>query len=125
MHELQATLSSFDATPEQRAAAREELANLLKSPAGQARGPTRDERPARAAIEPMPRIVRPAENPRAYAPPVAHVDVTVPSRPIVVPQSGAIAAPEGRFAIDPRSGTVLHEIPGGYVDPRTGLLVPR
>jgi hypothetical protein len=27
--------------------------------------------------------------------------------------------------VDPRTGAVLHEIPGGYVDPRTGQVTPR
>jgi hypothetical protein len=125
MHELQQVLMARDSTAAQRGAAREELANLLKSPAGQARGPTRDEKPARAAIEPVPRIVRPAENPRIFSPPIAHIEVVVPPKPLVLPGSGAIAAPDARFAVDPRSGAVLHEIPGGYVDPRTGQVVPR
>jgi hypothetical protein len=125
MHELQAVLSARDSTAAEREAAREELANLLKSPAGQARGRTPGEKPPRAAIEPFPRIVRPAENPSVSAPGVAHVDVVTPPKPIVSPQSGAVATPSGRFAIDPRSGSVLHEVPGGYVDPKSGQFVPR
>jgi hypothetical protein len=125
MRELQSVLGNRDATAAQRASAREELSNLLKSPAGQARARAPDERPARAAIEPLQGIVKPAVNPLIVQPPVAHVEVTVPPRVLVVPQSGAVAAPSGGFAIDPRSGAVLHEIPGGYVDPRTGQFTPR
>jgi hypothetical protein len=128
MHELQAVLSSRESTPAQREAARGELSSLLKSPAGQARGPTPDEkptRPARAAIDPFPRIVKPAESPPiGPAPPVAHIEVVVPPKPIVLP-SGSVALPANRFAIDPRTGAVLHEIPGGYIDPRTGQVTPR
>jgi hypothetical protein len=39
--------------------------------------------------------------------------------------SGAVTMPTDRFAIDPRTGSVLHEIPGGFVDPRTGHVTPR
>lgn len=124
MRELQGVLGARDSTAAQREAAREELANLLRSPAGQSRPHSADEKPARAAIEPYPGVVRPAANPRASAPGVATMDVVVPPKPIIAP-SGAVAAPSGRFAIDPRTGMVLHEIPGGYVDPRTGQVVPR
>ena len=128
MRELQSVLGNRDATAAQRESAREELSNLLTSPAGQARGRTPDEkpaRPARGAIVPLQGIVKPAENPLVAEPPVAHVEVIVPPKPLVIPQSGAVAAPSGRFAIDPRTGAVLHEIPGGYVDPRTGQVTPR
>jgi hypothetical protein len=128
MHELQAVLNARDATPAQRAAAREELAGLLKSPAAQRRAPARDEKPAppaRNAIDPLPRFVRPADNPRASAPPVAQVEIVPPPKPLVVPQTGAVTSPSNRFAVDPRTGAVLHEIPGGYVDPTTGQVVPR
>jgi hypothetical protein len=128
MRELQSVLGNRDATAAQRESAREELSNLLKSPAGQARGRTADEKPARApraAIEPLPSMVKPAENPLVVQPPVAHVEVIVPPKAIVIPQSGAVAAPSGRFAVDPRTGAVLHEIPGGYIDPRTGQVTPR
>jgi hypothetical protein len=128
MHELQLTIGSREATPAQREAAREELSGLLKSPAGQARGPTPDEkplRPAHAPLDPLPPIVKPLprapENPAA---PVAHVDVVVPPKPLVLP-SGSVVTPSERFAIDPRTGAVLHEIPGGYIDPRTGQVTPR
>jgi hypothetical protein len=127
MHELQLLIGSREATPAQREAAREELSGLLKSPAGQARGPTVDEkpvRPAHAPLDPFPAIVKPlprmAPNPAA---PVAHVEVITPSKPLVLP-SGSVTTPSEHFAVDPRTGAVLHAIPGGYVDPRTGQVTP-
>jgi hypothetical protein len=127
MRELQGVIGSRDASSAQREAAREELSRLLKSPAGQARK-SRDEkpvRPARAAIDPYPGVVKPAEAPAASAPPLARMEVVVPPKLLVTPGSGAAIVPSGRFAIDPRTGSVLHEIPGGYIDPRTGQFVPR
>jgi hypothetical protein len=128
MHELQLLIDSREATPAQREAARKELSGLLKSPAGQARGPTPDEkpvRPAHAPLDPLPPIVKPLPRaPANPAAPVAHVDVVAPPKPLVLP-SGSVAAPSGHFAVDPRTGAVLHEIPGGYVDPRTGQVTPR
>ena len=128
MRELQEVMRSDAATPAQREAAREELSKLLKSPAGQERGRTRDEKPARtprAAIEPFGPIVKPAPNPAIIVPGVAHTDVVIPPRPFVIPLTGAVAAPSANVAIDPRTGHVLHETPYGYVDPRTGQFVPR
>ncbi len=130
MRELQQVIIARGSTLAQREAAREELAGLLKSPAGRARGPTPDEkpvRPARAAIDPYPSVVAPVNV--APAPPpasgVAHVDVMIPPKPVVIQQSGTAISSSGRFAIDPRTGNVLHESGAGYVDPRTGQFVPR
>jgi hypothetical protein len=128
MRELQLILIDRDSTAPQREAAREELSSLLKSPAGQARGRTPGEKPARAAIVPFPGVVKPAPSlvaPSLPAPGVAHVEVIEPPKRLVVPQTGAALVPTPRFAIDPRTGSVLHEIPGGYIDPRTGQVVPR
>lgn len=134
MRELQAAIRAPSSTLVEREAAREELAGLLKSPAGQRRGRTPDERPprpARAAIEPFPSVVKPLP-PRAAAVPspppspgIAHVEVIEPPKPAIDPRTGSVAAPAGRFATDPRTGNVLHEVPGGYVDPRTGQFIPR
>jgi len=128
MHELQLLIGSREASPEQREAARQELSGLLKSPAGQARGPTPDEkplRPAHAPLEPLPAMVKPLPRmPANPAAPVAHIEVVTPPKPLVLP-SGALVTPSERFAVDPRTGAVLHEIPGGYVDPRTGQVTPR
>jgi hypothetical protein len=130
MKALQATLASADSSPAQREAAREELAGLLKSPAGQARGRSRDERPPRAAIDPFPSIVRPgiAPTPITVVPPpggVARLEVVDPPKVIVDPRTGSAAPQVGGFAIDPRTGSVLHETPGGFVDPKTGRVIPR
>ena len=130
MKALQQTLSSTETTAAQREAAREELSGLLKSPAGQAKGRSRDEKPARAAVEPFPSIMRSgvAPTPVAVVPPpggVARLEVVDPPRVVVDPRTGTAAPQVGGFAIDPRSGSVLHETPGGFVDPKTGRLVPR
>lgn len=128
MRELQAIIGSRESTAAQREAARKELSGLLKSPAGQARGPTRDEkptRPARAAIEPLPSMVKPAEGKMPSAPPLAHVEVVSPPKIMVIPGTGAATTPSAGFAVNPRTGAILHEIPGGYVDPRTGQVIPR
>jgi hypothetical protein len=128
MRELQQIIVDRESTAPQRESAREELSSLLKSPAGQARGRTRDERPARAAIDPFPSVVKPASPPAASTVPpagVATVEVIEPPKRLVVPQTGAVLVPSSRFAIDPRTGTVLHEIPGGFIDPRTGQVIPR
>ena len=127
MHQLQLVIGSRDATAAQREAAREELSGLLKSPAGQVRGPTPGEKPVRAhaPLEPLPASVKAlAPSPSAPNVPTARVEVVVPPKPLVLP-SGSVAMPGDRFAVDPRTGAVLHEIPGGYVDPRTGRVTPR
>ena len=132
MRELQAAIRGPDSTMAQREAAREELAGLLKSPAGRDRTTPQEARkvPAvRAAIDPYPSLVRPlppigATNPAPSG--VARLEVVPsPAPPAVNPRTGAPALPSGPFAIDPTTGGVLHAVPGGYVDPRTGQLVPR
>jgi hypothetical protein len=131
MRELQLVIIDRDSTAPQREAAREELSSLLKSPAGQARGRTPDEkpaRPARAAIEPFPSVVKPTPplvSPSAPSPGVAQVEVIEPPKRLVVPQTGSVLSPSSRFAIDPRTGSILHETPAGYIDPRTGQFIPR
>jgi hypothetical protein len=128
MRELQLVIGSREASAAQREAAREELSALLKSPAGQARGRTPDEkpiRPPRAAIQPFPSVARPSERLAEPAPDVARVEVIDPPKAFVIPQTGNIATPSNGFAIDPRTGTVLHGIPGGYIDPRTGRIAPK
>jgi hypothetical protein len=128
MKALQETLASADSSAAQREAAREELSGLLKSPAGQARGRSRDEKPARAAIGPFPGIVKPTPAPIAAAPPaegVARLEVIEPPKVLVDPRTGAAAPQAGRFAVDPRTGSILHETAGGFIDPKTGRLLPR
>ena len=121
MHELQQAIIDPRSTAEQRQAARDELANLLKSPAGQA--PHAQKMPPRAAIEPYPPIVKPLEPMREDAPPVAHVEVISPPQAVTTP-SGSTLVPSANVAVDPRTGAVLHSVPGGYVDPRTGRFTP-
>jgi hypothetical protein len=127
MRELQAVLGDPRSTPAQRQAAREELARLLKSPAGQSRR-TPDEKSAqapRAAIEPIGPIVKPAVNPSVPVPGVASVEVIVPPRITVSPTTGVPVAPSARTAVDPRTGNVLHDAGNGFVDPRTGQFTPK
>jgi hypothetical protein len=132
MHALQALIRSPASTMAEREAAREELAGLLKSPAGRDRTTPEEARKvpaARAAIDPYPGIVKPLPPIAATNPPppgVARLEVVpAPKPPAVNPRTGAPALPSGRFAVDPTTGGVLHEVPGGYVDPRTGQFVPR
>jgi hypothetical protein len=127
MRELQRVIGNPESTAAQREAAREELSSLLKSPAANGRR-TPDEkpvRPARAAIEPIGPIVKPAVNPSVSVPGVASVDVTIPPRITVAPRTGSAVAPMGPAAIDPRTGHVLHDAGNGYVDPRTGQFTPK
>jgi hypothetical protein len=131
MHELQAVIRSPGSTLRERESAREELANLLKSPAGRDRETPEEQRkvpPARAAIEPYPSVVKPLPPIATSVPPakgVARLDVLpAPKLPVTNPRSGSVLAPAGPFAIDPATGAVLHEVPGGYVDPRSGRFVP-
>jgi len=131
MHALQAVIRSPESTMRQREAAREELANLLKSPAGRGRETPVEQRkvpPARAAIEPYPSVVRPLPPIASSVPPakgVAHLEaLPAPKPPAMDPRKGSVLAPAGPFAIDPSTGAVLHEVPGGYVDPRSGRFVP-
>jgi len=131
MHELQHVIISPESTMAQREAAREELANLLRSPAGQGRGTGRDQgpqRPARAAIQPFPSVVKPAERVPTPVPAaeVAHVEIVEPPKPVtIVPSTGQAVRPTpNEFAIDSH-GRVLHPVPGGYLDPRTGVVTPR
>jgi hypothetical protein len=126
MHELQAAIRDPRSTLEQREAAREELANLLKSPAGQAPGTPGEKpvvRPARAAIEPYPSVVKPLPPLADAVPPPAGVARLQVLQPPVAPQVSTRpgpVAPAQDFAIDPLTGHVLHPVPGGYVDPRNG-----
>ena len=123
MRELQAEISSRQATPEQREAARRELGRLLKSPGAAA--PAKS--PPRAAIQPFPSIAAPTvpTAPRVDPDDVAKVEVVGPSRAIVNPATGSVVAPLGSTVVDTRTGRVLTETPSGYLDPVTGRLIPR
>jgi hypothetical protein len=126
MHELQQVMSARDSTAAQREAAREELAAMLKSPAG--RKPA-EAPPPRAAIQPFPSVVAPAREHLIPVPPppggVARLEVTQPSRPLIVPQTGSVLEPREGYALDPRTGRVWKETPTGYLDSATGRFVPR
>jgi hypothetical protein len=129
MKALQSVLADRESSATQRESAREELASLLRSLAGQARARSNDEkpaRPARAAIEPVPTTVIPSPSNPVPMPGIAKLEVIEPPRPTVNPLSGStsLPAPSG-FAVDPRTGNVLHPVPGGAIDPRTGQFVPR
>ena len=132
MRELQATLSSADASPAERAAAKDELSRLLKSPNAPARAPDEKSRPApaRAAIEPFGSVAKQMPNPKIVQPDVATMEVTEPSRTApprisLTPQTGRPVVPSTGAAVDPRTGHILHETPFGYVDPRTGAFTPK
>jgi hypothetical protein len=129
MHELEAVIRDPQSTLAQREAAREELGELMKSPAGRAAPPPPRKLPPRAAIQPYPSVVQPLPPIEKAVPApagVAHLEIVEPPRaPVVNPQTGSVAVPTGKIAIDPATGHVLHEVPGGYVDPRTGQFIPR
>lgn len=132
MQELQHVIIDPASNAAQREAARHELSSLLRSPAGQSQADVPPSRPARAAIDPFPSVVKPYD--RVPTPPalpaqpqegVAHIEVVEPPKPVIIPQTGQVATPSGNFLIDPQ-GNVYHPLPGGgYVNPRTGQVVPR
>ena len=129
MRDLQAKIGDPATSKEDRAVARRELERLMKSPAAADKGEAR--RPARAAIDPFPSIVKPAEDrmPPVPAPPTARLEV-VPERsraPVINPSTGGVIhpTPAPGAAIDPRTGGLLHETPAGFVDPRTGRFTPK
>ena len=129
MHELQGVISDPASNAAQREAARKELSGLLKSPAGQSKGPTPDEKPVhapRAAIQPFGQIVKPAPTVSVPVPGVATVDVVQPPRITIAPQTGrAIVPSTGGTAVAPLTGHIQHETPYGYIDPRTGQFTPK
>jgi hypothetical protein len=133
MHDLQAMIADGSKSKEERAAARQELQRLMKSPAGAARKEDDAKKPARAAIDPFPSVAKEmaGRDPRLVIepPPTARLEVipdAPPRRPTIDPASGRVLVPTSPgAAVDPRTGALLHETPSGYVDPRTGRLVPK
>jgi hypothetical protein len=137
MRELQQAIVARDATPAQRDAAREELGRMLMS--NQRPLPDDKGRKPRAAIDPYPSVVKPVNVTPPAPPPaggVARMEVTEPSRASINPRTGTAVVPitpivpapnppSPGFAVDPRTGTVLHPAGSGYVDPRTGQFTPR
>ena len=112
MKALQARIADPGSSKEERAAARAELERLMKSPAG-ADKKTADEarKPARAAIDPFPSVIKPVPEKFGPPPPTAHVEVIDPPR---------------RPVIDPQTGSVIHPTaPGMAVDPRNGRIIPK
>jgi hypothetical protein len=130
MRELQSTVADPAASQEERAAAKRELERLMKSPAGAQRRDDGSKRSPRAAIEPFPSVAREMDARMPLpAPPTARLEVITdpPARkPAINPSTGSVVQPTAPgVAVDPRTGHLLHETPAGYVDPRTGQLVPR
>ena len=127
MRDLQAKIADPGTSREERAAARQELERLMKSPAGRDKPTSETRKPARAAIDPFPSAVKPSEA-KLPPPPTARVEVIPEPAPrgvVVNPSTGSVLRPSTGSAVDPRSGHLLHEVPGGYVDPRTGQFVPK
>ena len=129
MRDLQAKIGDPSSTKEERDAARSELSRLLKGPAASAK-PDEAHRPARAAIDSYPSVVKPIEDrmPPIPAPPTARLEVIPdpPRRPVINPSTGGVIHPTAPgVAVDPRTGALLHETPSGYVDPRSGRYVPK
>lgn len=121
--ELRRTIGDPASTAAQRQAAREELVRLLMSPS--ATGKTIAPLPPRAAIEPAP-PARPPAPPQAN-PPMAITPVAPPARaPLPVPDGkGGTVVPQGKTAVDPRTGATLVDVGNGWVDPATGRFVPK
>jgi hypothetical protein len=129
MRDLQAKIADPNSTREERDAARSELSRLLKSPSASDK-PKDTPRPARAAIDPFPSVVKPIEDrmPKLPAPPTARLEVIPDPRrtPVVNPSTGGVIHPTAPgVAVDPRTGNLLHETPSGYVDPRSGRFTPK
>ena len=134
MKELQAKIADPATTKDERAEARAELERFLKAPGAPDRKPTDAKKPARAAIDPFPSVAKPSTadipyvpKPLTEPPPTARVEVIEePRRPLVDPQSGRLLQPASPgIVVDPRSGRVLQETPSGFIDPRTGRLIPK
>ena len=127
MRDLQAKIADPGTSREERTAARQELERLMKSPAGRDKATSDTKKPARAAIDPFPGMVKPSEA-KLPPPPTARVQVVpepAPRNLTINPSTGSVLRPSTGSAVDPRTGHLLHEVPGGYVDPRTGQFVPK
>lgn len=119
--ELRGVLSSREASPAQREAARRELAAVLRSPASPREPVTPSIAPPRAAIAPFPAITSPlAILPSAPAATVVPAPRAIPAWP-----DAEREMPASRFQVHPSGGAVLVETPQGYVDPRTGHRIPK
>ena len=123
IEELRRVIGDAAATAAQRQAAREELVRLLMTPS--AAGKTVAPLPPRASIDPVPPARAPT--PPQAAPPPAITPVSPPVRaPLPVPDGkGGTVVPQGKTAVDPRTGTILVDVGNGWVDPATGRFVPK
>ena len=123
MRELHRILYDAQTSPEERRAAREELLRLLR--ASDAKAPPR-EMPPRASILPAPSAVIGTQRDQ---PAVTVAPSLAPPSPLAPPTSnpatGGMLVPNGRNAIDSRTGRIVNEVPGGYLDPATGRFIPR
>jgi len=104
----------------------------MKAPGAPERKGDDAKKPARAAIDPFPSVAKPYEyKPLTEPPPTARLEVIddpppPPRKPVIDPTTGRIIQPTSPgVAVDPRSGRLLQETPAGYIDPRTGRLVPK
>lgn len=119
--ELRAVMSSREATPGEREAARRELAAMLRSPAAPAEPVKAVARAPRAAIAPFPALVSPvAPLPQAPAAVMVPAPRTMPAWPDAESERAA-----SRFKVDPATGGVMVRTPQGYVDPNTGHRLPK
>jgi len=125
--ELQAVLSSRDATDAQRRAAREELSSYLRL--GK---PPEVKAPARAATSPVPGYIDTptigkafAGSPAPVTAPMTRVAPAPPTPSPIANPAGGVVVPTPAGAIDPKTGATYVETPAGYIDPRTGQVVPR
>ncbi|MBZ0249837.1 MAG: hypothetical protein K8F93_09280 [Burkholderiales bacterium] len=123
IEELRRVIGDAAATAAQRQAAREELVRLLMSPS--ATGKTVAPLPPRAAIEPASPVQPPEPSRGATLPAVTPVEPAARA-PLPVPDGkGGTVVPQGKTAVDPRTGTILVDVGNGWVDPATGRFVPK
>jgi hypothetical protein len=123
---LRQKIGDASATAADRQAAREELVRLLMHPSAPATA--QPPKPARAAIDPLPSVLKPASpGPPGLPGPPAITPVAPPAdapRPIVDPHGGVVV-PAGKNVVDPRTGSLLLDVGNGYVDPATGRFIPK
>jgi len=132
MRELQSKITDPVATKDEREGAKRELERLMKAPGAPERKGGDAKKPARAAIEPFPSVAKPFESrPLREPPPTARLEVIddappPPRKPVIDPATGRLIQPTSPgAAVDPRTGRLLQETPAGYIDPRTGPLIPK
>jgi hypothetical protein len=126
LQELRAVLISPASTPAERQAAREEMMKMIVNEGAAARPAPM---PPRAAVESPRSVFEGRPDLAKPVPPTPAVSTVAPpapaAAPVVNPASGATLLPQGRSAVDPATGRIYHEVPGGYLDPLTGQFVPK